>query len=868
MRIKKIYIKNFKGIKEKRILDFESKSILLIGPNGFGKTTIYDVVELCLTGRLHRTEVNNGVTIDNKDYEKPFFQNTKGEDVIVKIWLESKGKDFIIVRYLSKDHTGRSSNNGRRNKPCDFKLLKSYKDIPSEFESDYFTATQDRVLSDSEINEFLALNREGENICDLYHLFNYVQQEETTYFLKKSENDRKTALGFLFQTSAAEKKLEKITSRLSKMEDIRIKLNESIDTLIQVTNIEDCKYERVFKSKSVIFDNEHPFEDHTLDKSIIIKDEFSKEIKHLIDFKATFDPKEFEKKKKTIAIDSLLNDEFLSFYVLQNLLESNALNKIKKEFQVLGDVVKQKAYIFQRLVPEIEKIKSNNFVYDQYTEFKEIKQFEEQLAYGIKISREIMPDKSKDFIDKVNMRTSIRSVVGTVEGAINEIIQLRTRISTEMDKIADDQLDHNSCPYCGYSWGSLEKLEAEFQIKEDRFHKLLGEQSKRLKEIDDELQNDYLIPIQTTIKTYLDKNRKVDIRLIEELEAIKDQEVSQTIAALLNDSEDIWKESRPYDDVFKTLESIQKKIRDSQKVNIDVYNWLIKLENIDFSESILLLKEYNLHIILDELRLDGKNNTITKVHLDKSIERAKDIIRDFKKGYSYIHEKVLDERRLYSKYFNEDSDLFDKVDASTLERKQKYIDFEMSLKQSNTLNLLKKRIIVLDDAIEKLSGIKEIYSASITEYKKDMVERIKVPFYIYSAKILQNYQQGMGVFLSTKENSDSIRFLTDPSSDHDAMHHLSSGQLAVISLAFTLAINKTYNISNELKFLLIDDPIQEMDSLNIHSFIEIIRHDFIKDYQLIFSTHNDIEAMYMKYQIEKVFDDGIMMVNVQSLFFE
>src|SRR5699024_5706830 len=118
----------------------------------------------------------------------------------------------------------------------------------------------------------------------------------------------------------------------------------------------------------------------------------------------------------------------------------------------------------------------------------------------------------------------------------------------------------------------------------------------------------------------------------------------------------------------------------------------------------------------------------------------------------------------------------------------------------------------LESIVKKIETIRDSYNSLITGYKKGMVENIKLPFYIYTAKILQNYQQGMGVFLSTSEKRDAIRFLTDPTTNHDAIHHLSSGQLTVVSLAFTLAINKTYNISDNLKILMIDDPVQEMDA--------------------------------------------------------
>ena len=91
--------------------------------------------------------------------------------------------------------------------------------------------------------------------------------------------------------------------------------------------------------------------------------------------------------------------------------------------------------------------------------------------------------------------------------------------------------------------------------------------------------------------------------------------------------------------------------------------------------------------------------------------------------------------------------------------------------------------------------------------------------------------------------------------------------MTVTSIAFTLAVNKAFNISKYLKFMNIDDPIQEMDSLNVHSFIELIRHWF-SDYKLIMSTHNDESAYFMKYKIEKIlWNDKVHLINVQNKFF-
>jgi exonuclease SbcC len=116
-----------------------------------------------------------------------------------------------------------------------------------------------------------------------------------------------------------------------------------------------------------------------------------------------------------------------------------------------------------------------------------------------------------------------------------------------------------------------------------------------------------------------------------------------------------------------------------------------------------------------------------------------------------------------------------------------------------------------------------------------------------------------------KPTTNRIRFLTESESDHDVVHHLSSGQLAVVSLAFCLALNKVYSISKGFRFLAIDDPVQTMDDINIHALIELIRHDF-SDYQIILSTHEDDISSYINYKFKK-FDFDVRRLNVQKAFY-
>lgn len=126
--------------------------------------------------------------------------------------------------------------------------------------------------------------------------------------------------------------------------------------------------------------------------------------------------------------------------------------------------------------------------------------------------------------------------------------------------------------------------------------------------------------------------------------------------------------------------------------------------------------------------------------------------------------------------------------------------------------------------------------------------------------------EGLGAFIDTpSQNSSAIRFSAGSGSDHDLVHQLSSGQLAVVSMAFSLAINKVYGTAS-LSFIAIDDPVHELDILNIYSLIELLREDFADKYQLILSTHDDLHADYIAYRFASV-DKNVLSLKVQDTFF-
>ena len=78
---------------------------------------------------------------------------------------------------------------------------------------------------------------------------------------------------------------------------------------------------------------------------------------------------------------------------------------------------------------------------------------------------------------------------------------------------------------------------------------------------------------------------------------------------------------------------------------------------------------------------------------------------------------------------------------------------------------------------------------------------------------------------------------------------MSSGQLSGILLAFSLALHKIF-VNDGLNIMLIDDPVQCIDDLNIVSFVELMRTEF-PDIQLLISTHENSFAGYIGYKYKK-----------------
>ena len=248
IRIERISLHNFKGFAELDVSFNNSDAVVLGGLNGYGKTTLFDALELLLTGKIQRMtdymEFHDARYGASQECKPLVFDTEYSTDVIIKAWIHI-GEDRVAIF--------RKAMVNDMHNPVDFR------------------AFSDFMIEDADGKERL-LSKEEKNTLGLkdlqksYSFLNYLSQEEATAFLKRKEADRAKDIAELFNLTRFDEPLDKIkivTDRLKiKREDAdeRVKgLNAQIKSLQQKAgNVRtDVTYQKICM-ESQYWDVEEP----------------------------------------------------------------------------------------------------------------------------------------------------------------------------------------------------------------------------------------------------------------------------------------------------------------------------------------------------------------------------------------------------------------------------------------------------------------------------------------------------------------------------------------------------------------------------------------------------------------------------------
>jgi len=758
IKINRILIKNFKPFKNFEANFKSADFVVFDGPNGFGKTSFYDAIELLLTGRLRRYNELFEMTIHGKKNVNgcPFLndQNSSG-DLIIKGEFDINGVIVCLTRIGKRTDLIQKKNVREYNFPL-------YR-LPQFENADYAQVTDEN----SYLKELL-----GENYKENFQFLNYIEQEENICLLKKSDKERNEQIAHLFNTSNFEIQIEKFTWAQRKIRDLcgaeaRNKLSQEKQELqsyrAKLTNeIVEVPYQRLITWRKEPWDNESlefPGEQYVEwlgeDGKLTQLELFLSNIE------------EFEKEWENNRIDKLLADEKL---VKQLLLYWNFLDS--------SDEYAKRIELYN-LIKKFLKICDEGIL-------SAIQRGQSALPAQL---HSILPKEVVDgYPNAIAALQVLQTNASILARLLSDMKEARNAFINKFVKYEAQNEKTKICPLCSYSWKDAEELKQKISDQTQRVEQLVKISANELNAAVGDFNKRILEPLRKWLQEYIIKN--------------------------------------PVNEPFVT----ELKMAAKNQINLQRLFQQFKDAGIDLSRSFVSQPSVTEQVDLESLRAE--------VNHRKHVLNPERLRPYFSAFFLNVFENSFEKAYI--------------IEKTAFVQKRKYIEYQYSLFQNNTIRKLQKKLADIqadfDSASlfkEKLDSIIKICKNSLEQYQADLIKDIEILFHIYSGRISQESQGGLGLFIESTDGR--IRFLETHAKKHDAVFTMSSGQLATLIIAFTLALNKKY--SKHL-LLFIDDPIQTLDELNIVGFVEVLRHQF-KDRQIFMSTHEDMMSTYLRYKFEK-----------------
>lgn len=749
-RLNELWLYNLRNVTTERPLYIDLRNQMLTildGPNGYGKTTFFDAVELLITGKLDH--FIDGLYSKGKESLSSVAKNSKEATII---------KANAYVKELGNVTLKRTFN------------WESNEDFyPLEIITSDETITL--LNGQQEIFEFFGIS------SSIYNIGMYISQNDSLKFLKLPYNKRKDQFSAITGTEIDENKLKYLNAIRSGLNDKKkalelqqnkrlVEMQVSIDELSKKVKDENdapltVNYQRLFYSQEYEFD------------------QVNIDVSKLSIFLSTLDYIKAFLKNRDTYLRTLENQKINQILTTDN----NYYAAIYYKHQIEELVEKEKNILqmieFEKIKNELEsknKISSNIL----NSLFKEV--FGEQLAEINRITTNI-----EGYVQQLDGINKQKSILQSARDNLN-------RVHKEHHLLKDDQ-----CPYCGSDVVNLEVVFSEFS-------NYIGVNKSEI-----------------TQKIRLENDRLVSF--------IKDEFLSE-ITKYLSENQEI----------IMQYQSLQPYL-------------LINPDN--------LIRNLNSFNLIDDFM---SNET-----LEKAVESVKDKVR---KNILSVT-KTLTEKEI-SRFSRIDKTIFNNeepvITAQDVENKKIYISETVNrqalidlVMKKEELKVFEEKKATLDKELESkialFSKFGQIYNGSINKYRDDFLRDIKVPLYVISGRIMQTSPIGLGI--EAKISDRRVEF-TAGEVEHDVINMLSAGQLNGLIISLMLSVQKIYLSNKGIKLLMIDDPLQSIDDLSSHSFVDLLTQEFSEN-QILLSTH-ELEKTAMFYYKYRQAGIPLQRINLQQRY--
>lgn len=775
INLNKITLKNFKIFGgEPYTISFEDNDLILLdGPNGYGKTSIFDAIELGLTGNISRF-----ISLESRQNPSDIVVAHEGAEN-VEVILEFKDKHSKVKTFQRKL---------KHSIPNSFKKISKFVEL---WELNEIVNEEPIPIGQDALDQYF----DSKDFSRDFLLFHYVQQEETSRFLKtKNEAQRADELAQLFgNTREADKKLSKLVATFKKMGVSKKTVSNRIKEIRELYKIDSNA------SASIATGTTEP---HFY------------VLPWLVDSNATpfWDGKSIEKLDQ-----EKLNSSLTEITNIRNLLVNQNFFLRNRRFE---NAIQQRE-VLELYIGYFNSIKNYDLLVRQSQEHRLVKN-----AYTLLKSGDVKQIRTVTNFNTIFQTLSLGSSTD-FEVSLQSLVQAEKK-SSGLSSIYSELIKHHdamfaglkkvsnqsACVLCGHDYQTHDALSHAIAQYGHLLRSELSGQDKLLVAARDTFNTTHLSPLLQACATYL-----------EQMPAPSQDDLLALSKAL------------------NTKERFEK-----------LRKWL-RSERIEHDD--LLATTFPVH---------SGNNYITAA-TDSLSERIRSVIGQAPDGYYEANgTNIFD--RIYRDYFNNEADKLTQVSTNLLDNKESYIKnlYFSSLKNiSEELVKLEQRSVLLQRALDDVAEIITIVRTKIKQYRKKLITEIEIPFYIYSGKILQTHQAGLGygIFIKDPTGDDelkNVRLVSNWESDHDILNTMSSGQISAVVIALTLALHKVY--STRFSCIFIDDPVQTMDDINMSSLVEVLRNDF-SDKQIILSTHEDKVSRYFTYKYLK-HGESVKIINLMQ----
>ena len=754
-KITRIEVASFKAFKYID-LDLGTSSLLTLdGPNGYGKTSIFDAIELLLTGQIKRicNLFSTLMTKNKSNYDDNLFWNTRSgkKDLLIKIEFADGDRKLVLSRHAPvKTFEIKANNRADR-----FKHFALY-ELP-DFESKAYTPAN--LRSEEYLDQIF-----GNNFRENFSFLNYLEQGQNK-LLHTRVDERKDALGSLFNITDIAAEIEScrsITAKLTKyLSDEKRKAEEkklsddciALRAMVQA-DLDSVEYKKLSTVQPLPgWDKEDLFPTYAQDVHTQFLDTIHK-LSDLLPLKAAI-----RMRAENEAIEADINLHALSLNSLAqfgtDLNRLDELDKAKKEIEQLTGA----AATIKKGVSVITAERARTL---PGWAAGRLDWFEEQITAR----------------DDLKMKNTAN------DAAAAELARLKQQLLDEHAKLYPDD---NLCPLCGNDWKAHAAMLEAVEERSKKISEGLGNDGKALIALISAMSIEL-----ATIEAYI-----------------------QARVAILKPG---------YND------SLHKKLTEAKT----------RLPAV--------------HQLAERLRAEGTQITFAfnddEVVIAMRFEELRNLMRSRKTDETVVLPE--DWRQTIDAVFKDLQDFYI-FDPQELKNKELYIKIKANEAQSTSLqkSIKELRKIRRDNdaankAKEKVNKLRLILEKAEQSYADQTISEIELIFHIYSGRLIQNYQRGLGLFIESRDGKQ-LRFLTAEKSDHDAVMSMSTGQVSALSLAFFLSLNKVYA---DIPIILIDDPSQSLDEVNVVSLTVLLRCE-LKHCQLIVSSHEEDISAYMRYRFNR-----------------